>query len=69
MADPRWLESVVHVIASTLDRDYDNPWQTKASQTTGTAVAVAPGQFLTSADIVADATFIQIAVRCYSGRK
>jgi hypothetical protein len=61
MSDPIWTTSVVCVVASTLNHDFDCPWQTRAaSETIGTAVAIARGQFLVAADVVANATFIQL---------
>lgn len=53
--------AVVRVFATTQAPDYDNPWQSmRPSHSTGSGVVVGPGQILTGAHVVANATFIQV---------
>ena len=52
---------VVRVFATTQDPDFDAPWQARTpSASTGSGVVIAPGQILTGAHVVANATFLQI---------
>ena len=53
--------SVVRIFATTQESDYESPWQAaRPSSGTGSGVVVAPGQILTGAHVIADATFIQV---------
>jgi S1-C subfamily serine protease len=52
---------VVRVFATTQEPDYDSPWQARnPSASTGSGVVIAPGEILTGAHVVANATFLQI---------
>jgi len=52
---------VVRVYATTQDPDYDGPWQARTpSSSTGSGVVIGPGEILTGAHVVANATFLQI---------
>ncbi len=52
---------VVRVFATTQDPDYDGPWQARTpSSSTGSGVVIGPGEILTGAHVVANATFLQI---------
>lgn len=51
----------MRVYATTQDADYDCPWQTSSpSSSTGSGVVIGPGQVLTGAHVVANATFLQV---------
>ncbi len=53
--------SVVRIFATAQESDYESPWQAaRPSSGTGSGVVVGPGQILTGAHVVADATFIQV---------
>lgn len=53
--------SVVRVFATTQAPDFDSPWQSQSPATsTGSGVLIGPGQILTGAHVVANATFIQV---------
>ena len=53
--------AVVRIYATEQEPDYDSPWQARSpSSSTGSGVVIAPGKILTSAHVVADATFIQV---------
>ena len=53
--------SVVRVFATTQVPDFDNPWQSSSpASSTGSGVVIGPGQVLTGAHVVANATFIQV---------
>ncbi len=53
--------AVVRIYATEQEPDYDSPWQARSpSSSTGSGVVIAPGRILTSAHVVADATFIQV---------
>lgn len=53
--------SVVRIFATQQRPDYDNPWQSASpSSSSGSGVVVGPGQVVTGAHVVADATFIQV---------
>jgi len=53
--------SVVRIFTTSLDPDYDNPWQTASpSGSTGSGVIVGPRRVLTGAHVVANATFIRV---------
>lgn len=53
--------AVVRIYATEQNPDYDSPWQARSpSSSTGSGVVIGPGQILTSAHVVADATFIQV---------
>src|SRR5690606_21232872 len=55
------IQSVVRIFATTQAPDYENPWQSHAPTSgTGSGVVIGPGQVLTGAHVVADATFIQV---------
>lgn len=55
------FDSVVRVFATVQAPDYESPWQTQApSSSTGSGVVIAPGQILTGAHVVANATFLQV---------
>jgi S1-C subfamily serine protease len=57
MAHPQ----VVRVYCTYQDPDYECPWQSVAPRgSTGSGVIVAPGQVLTGAHVVANATFVQV---------
>jgi S1-C subfamily serine protease len=52
---------VVRVYATTQDPDYNAPWQSRTpSSSTGSGVVVGPGEILTGAHVVANATFLQV---------
>src|SRR5690349_24221917 len=52
---------VVRVYATTQDPDFDAPWQARTpSNSTGSGVVIAPGEILTGAHVIANATFIQV---------
>lgn len=52
---------VVRVFATTQDPDFDAPWQARTpSSSTGSGVVIGPGEILTGAHVIANATFIQI---------
>lgn len=52
---------VVRVYATTQDPDYDCPWQARTpSSSTGSGVVIGPGEILTGAHVVANATFLQV---------
>jgi S1-C subfamily serine protease len=52
---------VVRVFATTQDPDYDGPWQARTpSSSTGSGVVIGPGEILTGAHVVANATFLQV---------
>jgi S1-C subfamily serine protease len=56
-----YTAAVVRVFATTQDPDYDAPWQNRTpSSSTGSGVVIGPGQILTGAHVVANATFIQV---------
>lgn len=53
--------AVVKVFSTTQDPDYDIPWQTRPPLTgTGSGVVIGPGEVLTGAHVVANATFVQV---------
>jgi len=53
--------AVVRIYATEQEPDYDSPWQAQSpSSSTGSGVIIKPKQILTSAHVVADATFIQV---------
>ena len=53
--------AVVRIYATQQEPDYDSPWQARSpASSTGSGVIIKPGQILTSAHVVADATFIQV---------
>ncbi|MBL4633613.1 MAG: trypsin-like peptidase domain-containing protein, partial [Kofleriaceae bacterium] len=53
--------AVVRIYATEQEPDYDSPWQARSpSSSTGSGVVVSPRKILTSAHVVANATFIQI---------
>jgi S1-C subfamily serine protease len=53
--------AVVRIFATTQDPDHESPWQAAVPQSsTGSGVVVGPGQILTGAHVVANATFVQI---------
>ncbi|MGB1013683.1 MAG: trypsin-like peptidase domain-containing protein, partial [Nannocystaceae bacterium] len=55
------LPAVVRIFATTQKRDYDAPWRScTPSTSTGSGVVIAPGQVLTAAHVVANATFLQV---------
>ncbi|MBX2812549.1 MAG: trypsin-like peptidase domain-containing protein [Myxococcales bacterium] len=55
------FRSVVKVHATTQKPDYDAPWMgTSPSSSSGSGVVIGPGQVLTGAHVVANATFVQI---------
>src|SRR6185503_19511949 len=52
---------VVRVFATTQDPDFDAPWQARTpSSSTGSGVVIGPGEILTGAHVIANATFIQV---------
>lgn len=52
---------VVRIFATTQDPDYDCPWQARSpSSSTGSGVVIGPGEILTGAHVVANATFLQV---------
>jgi S1-C subfamily serine protease len=52
---------VVRVFATTQDPDYDCPWQARTpSSSTGSGVVIGPGEILTGAHVIANATFLQV---------
>jgi S1-C subfamily serine protease len=52
---------VVRVFATSQDPDFDSPWQSRSPQTsTGSGVVIGPGEILTGAHVVANATFLQV---------
>jgi len=52
---------VVRVFATTQDPDYDGPWQARTpSSSTGSGVVIGPGEILTGAHVIANATFLQV---------
>jgi S1-C subfamily serine protease len=52
---------VVRVYSTYQDPDYECPWQSVAPRgSTGSGVIVGPGQVLTGAHVVANATFVQV---------
>lgn len=52
---------VVRVFATTQDPDHDSPWQARTpSSSTGSGVVIGPGEILTGAHVIANATFLQI---------
>ncbi|MCA9675626.1 MAG: trypsin-like peptidase domain-containing protein [Kofleriaceae bacterium] len=52
---------VVRVFATTQDPDNDCPWQARTpSSSTGSGVVIGPGEILTGAHVVANATFLQV---------
>lgn len=54
-------QSVVRIYATSQAHDYENPWQANApSSGSGSGVVIGPGQVLTGAHVVADATFLQV---------
>jgi S1-C subfamily serine protease len=56
-----YTAAVVRVFATTQDPDYDAPWQNRTpSSSTGSGVVIGPGEILTGAHVIANATFIQI---------
>lgn len=53
--------AVVRIFATEQEPDYDSPWQARSSSSsTGSGVVIGPRKILTSAHVVANATFIQI---------
>ncbi len=53
--------AVVRIYATEQQPDYDSPWQARSpSSSTGSGVVIAQKRILTSAHVVADATFIQV---------
>lgn len=53
--------AVVRIYATEQEPDYDSPWQARSpSSSTGSGVVIAAGRILTSAHVVANATFIQV---------
>ncbi len=53
--------SVVKVFAVTQDPDYDIPWQARPPiSSSGSGVVIGPGEVLTGAHVVANATFVQV---------
>ena len=53
--------AVVRIYATQQEPDYDSPWQARSpASSTGSGVIIKPRQILTSAHVVADATFIQV---------
>lgn len=53
--------AVVRIYATEQNPDYDAPWQARSpSSSTGSGVVIGPMQILTSAHVVAYATFIQV---------
>jgi S1-C subfamily serine protease len=53
--------AVVRIYATTQDPDHDSPWQAEVPQaSTGSGVVVGPGQILTGAHVIANATFVQV---------
>src|SRR6185503_3569470 len=58
---PMAYPEVVRVFATTQDPDYDCPWQARTpSSSTGSGVVIGPGEILTGAHVVANATFLQV---------
>src|SRR5215831_20870451 len=56
-----YTAAVVRVFATTQDPDYDAPWQNRTpSSSTGSGVVIGPGEILTGAHVVANATFLQV---------
>ena len=54
-------QGVVRIFATTQSPDYETPWQQEAPQnSTGSGVVIGPGQVLTGAHVVANATFLQV---------
>lgn len=52
---------VVRIFATTQEPDYDCPWQALTpDSTTGSGVVIGPGEILTGAHVVANATFLQV---------
>ncbi len=53
--------AVVRIYATEQEPDYDSPWQARSPHSsTGSGVVISPRRILTSAHVVANATFIQI---------
>jgi len=53
--------AVIRVFATTQDPDFDAPWQSRTpSSSTGSGVVIGPGEILTGAHVVANATFLQV---------
>ncbi|HET7501128.1 MAG TPA: serine protease, partial [Kofleriaceae bacterium] len=53
--------AVIRVFATSQDPDYDGPWQARTpTNSTGSAVVIAPSLLLTGAHVVANATFLQV---------
>jgi S1-C subfamily serine protease len=53
--------AVVRIYSTEQEPDYDSPWQARSpSSSTGSGVIIATRRILTSAHVVADATFIQV---------
>ncbi len=54
-------QSVVRIFATSQSPDYQCPWQAEPpDHGTGSGVIIGPGQVLTGAHVVADATFLQV---------
>jgi S1-C subfamily serine protease len=52
---------VIRVFTTSQDPDYDGPWRSRTpTSSTGSAVVIGPGQLLTGAHVVANATFLQV---------
>ncbi len=53
--------AVVRIYATEQEPDYDSPWQARSpASSTGSGIIIRSRQILTSAHVVADATFIQV---------
>ena len=57
---------VVRVFATTQEPDYESPWQARSpASSTGSGVVIGPGQIITGAHVVANATFVQVQMQSH----
>ncbi len=57
-----WRRSIAKIVSTIRDYDYDNPWRSSSSTLRGTAVAIAGGRLLCSANVVANATLVRVSL-------
>src|SRR5512138_3105338 len=57
-----WRRSIAKVIATIREYDHDNPWRSSSSTVRGTAVAIAGGRLLCSANLLANATLVRVSL-------
>lgn len=61
--------SVVKIFATAQEPNYESPWQARApSSATGSGVVVGPGEILTGAHVVANATFVQVQKQTHADK-